>query len=332
MSALDLAGSGLLPDHALASVGDRLGQPGSGSPERSLTARLAGGLEFEVLPGRGLDIGNTYLRGEPLSWFSPVRDARPLATPSGTAWLSRFTGGLLTTCGLHNIGSATDTQGLHGDYSHLPADELRWSTAVGDDGASVELCGTVESVALFGASLRVQRRIAASIGLDGTSTLTVSDMISNVGTQPAGLSMLYHLNLGAPLVVPGSTVTIDAARVGEAGPHPEVPTWSTLPEPADHVAEAVFEHEGVAVDSDGLARATVTDPSGRRSVTIDWTAATLPRLYQWVFPTRGRWALGIEPATAPLFGPDRDGEFAGAPVLAPGQSRSQRIGLTIAGW
>jgi hypothetical protein len=66
-------------------------------------------------------------------------------------------------------------------------------------------------------------------------------------------------------------------------------------------------------------------------IEIAWTATTLPRLYQWVFPTRGRWALGIEPASAPLFGADRASLHAGAPVVQPGDSRRHEIRMTIRG-
>jgi hypothetical protein len=327
MDAMMIESAGLFGSgRARASVKESFGMPGTAAPERLLTVRLFDSLEFEVLPGRGFDLGDTWLRGIPLSWFSPVRDARALPSPTGTEWLTRFTGGLLTTCGFGTIGSPGNGEGLHGTASHLPADEVSWR--ISEQGA-VSLDGVIESVALFGASFRVRRSIHAAPAGEGMSRLTITDAVTNIGPEEAPLSMLYHLNFGAPLVAPGSSVLIDSATVTASAPHPEVPDWSVLPEPARHLAEAVFEHTGVAVGANGLARATVLSSARDLGVVVEWSPGTLPRLHQWVFPARGRWALGIEPATAPLFGPDRAGDHAGAPVIAPGQCRVQEVRISV---
>lgn len=115
----DLARSGLLAHpSALAEVVERFGVPGSADPARVLLSRVLGGFEHEVIASRGLDIGHASWRGVPLSWRSPVQDARPVDQPAGSSWLSRFTGGLLTTCGPFNVGGAYGDHGLHDDFSH----------------------------------------------------------------------------------------------------------------------------------------------------------------------------------------------------------------------
>lgn len=327
MNAKDLDSAGLFATmRPRASVKESLGIPGTGSAERLLTARLFDSLEFEVLPGRGFDIGDAWYRGIPISWFSPIADTRALATPTGNEWLTRFNGGLVTTCGFATIGSAANGQGLHGNASHLAADEVSWQ--VTEDG-SIQLNAVIESVAIFGPSFRVRRSYHASTSADGISRLVIADDVSNIGPEAAPLSMLYHINFGAPLVAPGTSVIIDSHEVTAAAAHDEVPDWSALPHPVEHITEAVFEHKRVASNAEGLARATILSSTHDLAATVEWTSATLPRLHQWVFPTRGRWALGIEPATAPLFGADRDGDNAGAPVLQPGQSQSHEVRISV---
>jgi hypothetical protein len=327
MTAYDLMDAGLFASpRPRASVKESMGIPGTPAAERLLTARLFDSLEFEVLPGRGFDIGDTWYRGIPLSWFSPVSDHRALPSASGTEWLTRFTGGLLTTCGFGTIGAAGNGEGLHGRASHLPSDEVFWRV---DQDGSIALGAVIESIALFGPSFRVRRRYLASRDSDGMSRLTVTDEVTNVGAEAALLSLLYHLNFGAPLVAPGSRVLIANESVTAAAPHNDVPEWGELPPPVHRITEAVFEHHGVRQDAEGFARATILSSVADLAVVIDWSATTLPRLHQWVFPTRGRWALGIEPATAPLFGPDREGDNAGAPLLAPGESRSHEVRIAV---
>ena len=38
-----------------------------------------------------------------MTWLSPVGDARALLSLSGAEWLTRVTGGLLTTCGMSRL-------------------------------------------------------------------------------------------------------------------------------------------------------------------------------------------------------------------------------------
>jgi hypothetical protein len=314
---------------ATANITDRLGMPGTGDPARVLTARVAGGLTFDVLPGRGFDIGDAHLGGTPLSWFSPVADNRPLDDPRGRAWLRRFTGGLLTTCGPTNIGPPSDdTQGLHGDASHLPASDIAYRARRDPeaDEAAVELTASVEWASMFGPSLRLERTITSGVDPNGAAYLAVQDVVRNTGVVSAPVAMLYHLNLGAPLVVPGSTVRVGGSRTPELRePCTAVPEAGVLPEPSTELTEAVFEHQAPPVDADGFSNADIVRPDGALALRISWSAATLPRLYQWVFPTRGRWALGIEPATAPLFGADRDLPNQGSPMLEPGRQRLHHL-------
>lgn len=322
---------GYLPrDESVASVTDRLGQPGSPDHARVLHAQVTGGLAVDVLPARGLDLGAAGVAGIPLAWASPVADARTLDRAVGSAWIDRFTGGLLATCGLANIGPARDGDahglGLHGDVHHLPASHVRVHPSRGLPEVVVE--GDVERSTVFGPSVRVERRITNGLDAQGRPQLEVVDRIVNTSSLPAPVAALYHLNLGAPLVLPGTAVDVVARSSDPREPCPQVPSHAVLPEACEQVTEAVFEHVGVDVDAEGLARCRVTSPDGL-GIEVSWSAATLPRLYQWVLPSRGRWALGIEPASAPLFGPDRAGEHAGAPLLAPGATREHLLRITV---
>jgi hypothetical protein len=91
-------------------------------------------------------------------------------SPHGDDWIGNFTGGLLVTCGLRNIGPATPEEPMHGDYTFLQAAQVRWDTKISPHGASATVEGVVESVRIFGSSFRIKRRIVC------TST-TESDVI-----------------------------------------------------------------------------------------------------------------------------------------------------------
>ncbi|MGE5481848.1 MAG: DUF4432 family protein, partial [Bacteroidota bacterium] len=87
------------------------------------------GLEFDILAGRALDLGQACYRGVSLAWRSPVGDVTaPYYEPEGLGWLRSFAGGLLVSCGLTFFGAPErdrgEDLGLHGRVGNLPAEEV----------------------------------------------------------------------------------------------------------------------------------------------------------------------------------------------------------------
>lgn len=285
--------------------------------ERLLVVRLAGGLSFDVRPDRGLDLGPAWWGDVPLAWRSPHRtDPGP-----GAGWEERFLGGLVVTCGPENIGPPTATAGQHGSHHLTPATEVRWWREVTPSGVAVHVRGAVGFSTLYGTRLVVEREIVATTG---RPRVEIRDVVRNDGDVPVGVPLLYHVNLGAPLLAPGGRLRVEAGRTRLREPLPPGRAVLTMPEPSPGAAAVVAEHRDLAV-TDGRARAVLT--GGAAEVAVDWTAATLPRLCTWAWPARGAWVLGVEPANAPLFGPERDGPHAGAPLLGPGES--WRTGVVV---
>ncbi|WP_309357369.1 DUF4432 family protein [Microbacterium sp.] len=284
-------------------------------------ATVAGALRFEVLPARGFDIGRADFAGLPLGWVSPLSDARALDRPAGRAWIDRFIGGLVSTCGLLNIGDAEGDLPMHGDIGHRPASNVQVEPSRGRP--LVRLSADVDAASVFGPSLRLERTITSGLQEDGAAFLRIDDRVVNIGAVVAPVRILYHVNLGAPAVLPGTRVAVDARRHIFRRRIAEVPEWSRMPDPTAGIAEAVVLHDGLGRTEDGWSRCAVS--GGLFEVEVGWRAETLPFLHQWVLPGRGRWALGIEPSSHALFGGEPepvDGD------LAPGEER--RFELVIA--
>ncbi len=316
---------GLVADPATLLAVDEyvsIAEPGR---SRVLRVRVAGGFDVELLPDRGLDVGAAWYRGLPVAWRSGSRDRRGLRRPRGEQWRSRWGGGLVTTCGHDNIGPARAGSGLHGRFSHLRARDVTWERSIGESGASVIVRGEVRDVG-GRRGMVTRREIEVAVPVVGEPFVEVRDLVTNGAAAARSLALLYHVNLGAPLVVPGTRVEVRSVAVVARELCPDVPDASVLPAPTGRETEAVFEHRGVA-EREGRAEAAVLPPSGG-GVTVSWSTTELDRLYQWVLPTAGGWALGIEPANAPLFGPDRVGPDAGARSLGAGEARAASVRVT----
>jgi hypothetical protein len=268
----------------------------------AIDVRVYGGIELRLYPNRGLDVGAAWFRGFPLAWISPVGEGGADAD----TWRDSWGGGLVTTCGLDNVGAPSEGIGLHGTYTFLEAIDLE--TTRGD--TEVVCRATIHDPR----GLRVDRTIRTAIG-EGRVELV--DRTLNAAEESLPAPLLYHVNLGWPLWDDGARVETDAADVvprdDDAAPH----DWRPAPEPQE-VRERVWEHIGAT------AAAVVNERLGVRV----GVSSNLPRMWQWIDPTPGYYALAIEPANCSVLGRSHDRAAGRLPVLAPGEERTTTLVVT----
>lgn len=289
---------------------------------RVLQLRLAGGLMVDLLPDRGLDVGAVWWAGVPVAWRSPHRvDPGP-----GHGWEERFLGGLLATCGPENIGPPRDGAGQHGSHHLTPAMEVRWWREPGPHGLDVHVSAVIGYSTLYGTRLVIEREVVTGTG---RPRLEVRDTVRNDGDAPVGVALLYHVNLGAPLLRPGGRLVVGSDRTTVREPCPPGRTPRVFPAPGVGLEAVVAEHTGLSPSEDGVAQAVLVGTQAGVEVVVEWTAATLPRLCTWAWPARGAWVLGVEPTNAPLFGPEREQPHAGAPLLPPGEQWRTGVAIEI---
>lgn len=295
---------------------------------RALDLRVAGGIDVRILPDRGFDVGAAWFRGIPLAWISAVGETAPLATPSGAEWLAAFGGGLVTTCGLRNVGAPSEGHGLHGRFSHLRARDVRVDRDLEDGEVLLSARATVDEAEALGPHLRVERALRTRTG---TGLLELTDVTANLAGVPEPAPVLYHVNLGVPLWSEGARLHLDSDEVIARDADAERGLGTCMhPVPAEPgpAAEMVFEHR-VCPGPDGWGEARVTSPSVGLELALRWEHATLPRLHQWVHPRRGIYALGLEPANCSVLGRAADREAGTLPVLEPGERRTTRLRIAV---
>ena len=198
-------------------AGVRLGELGDGFERgvRTVDFRTGSGFDFTVLADRGLDIGAANFNGAALAWQSPTPYAHPaFYEPDGLGWLRSFGGGLMTTCGLTYFGAPNVDEGqplgLHGRASNLAATNLAYGADWHGDEYELWVSGQIREVRFFGENVVLRRRISAWLG---SSRLVVEDAVTNEGYETTPHMMLYHCNLGYPVLSEDSELLIDDAEV-----------------------------------------------------------------------------------------------------------------------
>ena len=301
---------------------------GSARGTRLIRVDTGGGLAVDILPDRALDLGAMTFRGMPLSWIAPPGFTHPaFASQKGTDWLRMFGGGMLTTCGLDAFGPpSANPDGtyypMHGRISSTPATVTR--VEVGAEEITVE--GEVRQSRVFGENLVLRRKITAPLG---SATLRIEDVVTNEAHQPTGHMVLYHCNLGWPLLSEDAELEIPSHSLSprDAAAARGVASWHTLTRPQPNYAEQVFRH-----DFHDLATAVVSVDNARQNTRLElrFDTSTLPALHQWKMLGEGDYVLGLEPANVDWSRGRVAAEEEGTlPVLQPGEAVSYVLEFAI---
>ena len=287
---------------------------------RAIDIRPLGGIDLRLLPDRGLDIGSAWFAGEPLAWVSAVGETGPLLALEDMAWSAAFGGGLLTTCGLRNVGMPSEGHGLHGTFSHLPADDVQIRTSH----EAAQITGVVDDTDPP-SPLQVQRSIVTRVG---SGRVEISDITTNLGDAPAAAPILYHLNFGYPLWHGAATLEIPSEATVARDPDSErsLDSWQRPPA-LESGPERVLEHSVAPIDGWGTVR--LRNAERRMAATVRWRMAELPRLHQWIDPNPGMAVLGIEPANCSTGGRAHDRAAGRLPTLEPEESRETRVTIEV---
>lgn len=174
----------------------------------------AGDLSVEVIPSRGLDLGEARLGGERFSWESPLGHI-----PWQGDFSRSFGGGLLVTCGLRNVGAPSEGQPQHGWHSSLPARDVVVERAAAG--------GRIVDANVPGPTLELTREIMLA-----DNTVRVSDVVRNAGPFAEPAPLLYHVN------VLWDSIDIDSDKVVARDTDAASGSWHALGPPGP---ERVYE-------------------------------------------------------------------------------------------
>jgi hypothetical protein len=304
---------------------------------RVLEFRTGTGFEFDVVVDRAFDIGRCEHSGRALSWLSGTGFAGPwFHEPEGLGFFRTFGGGLLTTCGLdhalfmaedtaeqyHYPPKPTETFGLHGRVSNRPARLAGYGERWDGDDCVLYAHGEVLQAAVFGEQLLLSRTVEARVG---ESRLTIEDEIVNVGHDRTPHMLLYHVNVGWPVVDEGARLLVPATAVEARGDHP-VEGYEVMAAPGAGFVEQVYEHEVVAEPDGRVPVAVVNRELGLGAYEV-FRRDQLPHHFAWRMLGEGTYVVGIEPSTNRTAG-RLDARARGELIeLQAGESRSYELEL-----
>lgn len=304
-----------------------------------------GSLSISILPTRGMGLWRGNYRGIELGWTSPVR--RPvhpsyvnLAERSGLGWLTGFNE-LMCRCGLSwhgepgidviqdNTGNRIETPlTLHGKIANRPAHRVE--VAAHDEGQGMlRVKGVVDEAMLFGPYLELSTTIETEAG---SNWLTIRDEITNRGGQPAEVEVLYHTNLGPPILEQGAQFE---APIRELAPSNNraaegIRSWQVCQGPTAGYVEQCYFME-LEADDNGETVALLRNHAADVGFSIALNRNQLPYFTLWknTQAEADGYVIGMEPGTTFPNLKTFERRQGRLQSLAPGESCVAQITLAI---
>ena len=322
-------------------------EDGPGRGVRVLDFDTGGGLRFTVNVDRAMDIGALSHNGRSVGWQSAAGTRHPAYNDQqedgGRGWNRSFSG-FLATCGLDHILGAEEVtaetygapgnppvrHGQHGRIANTPARLSGYGERWEGETCVLWAEGTATQAALFGEVLHLTRRIEADLG--GTD-LRIVDRVTNGGFALTPHMLLYHVNLGFPLLDEGSRYVAPIREVIFAthaadGLEAQGVGYRRCPAPVAGFAEQVWQHD-MAADGAGVVPVLVANDRLGMGLLMETRAADLPCAYQWQCFRAGQYVMGIEAATHHVKGNGFARARGEMIWLEPGESREYALRFSM---
>ncbi|MDR3260814.1 MAG: aldose 1-epimerase family protein [Tannerella sp.] len=291
---------------------------------RAFDVRNGSGLEFTVLQDRCLDISALSFKGVNCSYLSKTGIVSPhYYEKDASGFLRNFYSGMLTTCGLRNVGppctDGGETFTQHGRISNIAAENVSAYVETGSEPAVMTVSGTMREACFFGENMLLHRSIVCR---HGENKIRICNTVENAGFRREALMLLFHFNIGYPLldenaylVVPSAKTTPRDARA-EAG----METWSRCQKPAHNYCEQVFYHD-LKTDSDGNTSVALINEELDMGLAIHFNKKQLFNFTQWKQMGEGEYVMGLEPCNCFVDGRTAPRNENVTDFLEPGETR-----------
>ncbi len=297
---------------------------GRGDGMRLLEVRGGAGLSFTVSLDRCADLSRLHFDGVNFGFFTDCGYVAPqYFDPKGAGFLKSFTAGFLTTCGLRSVGEPCvddgEEVGLHGTVSHIPAE--KFSYEVNEE--EIVICAVMRDVSALERNLVFTRKYRVpTFG----NTLTITDCVENKGPSPEPYQILYHFNIGYPVLSEKAKLSIPSLETKPRDDHAKtgLEKWNEVEKPQKGYQEMCFYHKMAK-----NAQIKLENPEIGLGLQMEYDAEKLPSFTQWKMMGERDYVMGLEPGNAYPDGRDVMRKEGRLVYLNPGEKSEHSIKLSF---
>jgi hypothetical protein len=218
---------------------------------------------------------------------------------------------------------------MHGRIATTPAENVAFETRWEGEEYILQARGTMREAVLYGEDLRLHREITTRAG---ARSLLVRDRVENRGVSASPLMILYHVNVGFPLLGPDSRLLVSSRSVQAKDDRSAQATREhrRLAAPMPGWREVNWAHD-VQPHEDGscvvaIVNETLTFPFGKGlGLALRWRNDQLNTLAQWKQLGHGDYTVGIEPANCHTLGRAWERENGTLQYIEAGETRDFEV-------
>lgn len=297
---------------------------GKGDGIRLFQVKNGLGLEFTISADRCADISRLSFQGMNYGFFAVNGYSAPAYyDDKGSGWLKSCSLGFMVTCGLTNVGVPSDdageSLGLHGRAGHTPAENIYWEM----DQDKIRIHASIRHAGMFSEKLLQKRVIECSLK---ENKISIVDRIRNVGDRITPLMILYHMNMGYPLLDEDSILDIRSDEVIPRNEHARegYTEWNQVIPPQVGYEEMCYYHH---FSNAGLAR--IFQPKYQKGLAIYFDPKSLDEFIQWKMMGVKDYVMGLEPGNCQADGRDKMRAEGKLKFIQPDEEKNFRIDLEI---
>lgn len=283
------------------------------------------GLDMVISLDRNGDIVYLTYKGKNVSYITP-NGVRHHSTyiPQGDGWIKNFTAGFLTTCGYENVGSPCIVDGkeypLHGSINYIPVDS--YSYEITDNEIIIKLI--VLDEAIFSRKIKRERIITISLK---ENKFSIEDNFLNRGGEETPLEVLYHMNIGYPLVKEDSIIEINYDSIKARNKHSEefINDALKLQKPTANFEEMCYFYH--MKNNEG--EASIYSPSEKFGLRLNYDGSKLGCFTEWKMMGIRDYVVGLEPGNVFPNGYKQNLEDGVIKFLKPDEKLTYKIDVTL---
>ena len=263
---------------------------GKGDGMRMLRVRNGKGLDVDICLDRCGDLYRVTFKGDNFGYMSPCGFVSPqYYNPKDSEFLKSFTAGFLTTCGLTQVGPPCEDSGeelgLYGNIGNVPSEyHSYWED---EEGLHIRI--SMRDASVFAHKLVLDREYI--FNLEG-NMIRLRDTVKNIGSSKAPLMLLYHCNIGYPLLSENAELYIpaDSVKPSDAPSEKGLKDRLKMEKPQPNFAEQCFFY-----GFSGVPTVAIYNPDIKKGLDITFDAKNLNCFTEWKMMGEKDYVLGLEP-------------------------------------
>lgn len=337
---------GDLRDYLMRRIGDisQIGgirryelSEGKSKGVEAIDVRTGTGFIFTILPSRGMDIAWAEYKGISLAFIAKTGIVSPAYYEwVELNWLRSFFGGLLTTCGLSNVGWPCEEVleglglqkfGLHGRISNTPAENVNVETYWENNQFKIKVSGKMREAILHGENLILEREVSTELG---SNSFKIHDRVRNAGYEESPLMILYHINIGYPLLDSASKFIANSIEVNPLDEYSSkgLADLEKFSEPIHKFRELVFTLR-LRAKKDGITYVGIINTKLNIGLYVKFSKNELSKFTLWKQLGEGDYVVGLEPGNCYPIGRVAAKKRKELEYLYPGENRNFNLEIGV---